>query len=647
MQHPEYIKDRYPGLRAFEKNQNSIFFGRETETMELFNLVSLEKVLVFFGKSGLGKSSLLNAGLSPLLEENGYLPIRIRFCSGNRDNESKKDDDTNLLLRDFIVAFRGFDNTHAILFDKEKAQVWEHVKSAPFNDKECNHRIPVFIFDQFEEFFYHPVHHQQEFLKQLSEIVHEQPPRRVLEWITNIPAASRTPAQMQWYQQPPVKIIFALRSDKLALMQSIVPYINTVLRNRYELKALTREQAASAITEPAIKDMGDGYTPPFRFNPATLKEIITELGQQSSNEIESSQLQMVCNYIEQRVRIRQDAEEGIQDIEVDNTIINPHTDIIAIRNNFYENQLLRITDLADRLLARKVIEDEMVIEGQRASLLEKQLIQELQGKKELIQLLQQARLIRDENTNRGLTYEVSHDTLIAPIEKSKQQRQAAEEKAKFRAEAEQRERQWKEAEQRREEAERQKNEADRLRKEAETQREEAMRQKKKVSVLYRIVIVTVLLFTIAGVMLFKVLVYNKEIAEKSLLIRKVDSVSIINQEMRMIDTAESILDKIPVTSTDTFLPDSISASNDTTIATIYDVLREAKDTTSYRYKRLLNNTYKKTKSLKKDAPGPEIKTVQQKIEYLDTKLPKVPEDQKMKYWLNNNIPIQKKAALKY
>lgn len=72
-------QDRYPGPRSFENNESHIFKGRSKEIEELSNYIRLEQIVVLFSKSGLGKSSLLNAGVGPKLPNYGYQPIRIRF----------------------------------------------------------------------------------------------------------------------------------------------------------------------------------------------------------------------------------------------------------------------------------------------------------------------------------------------------------------------------------------------------------------------------------------------------------------------------------------------------------------------------------------------------------------------------------------
>src|SRR5205809_7397332 len=69
----------WPGLVSFTEANQSFFFGREREVNELARLVRQETLTVFFGKSGLGKSSILRAGLAPLLRESEFVPVYIRL----------------------------------------------------------------------------------------------------------------------------------------------------------------------------------------------------------------------------------------------------------------------------------------------------------------------------------------------------------------------------------------------------------------------------------------------------------------------------------------------------------------------------------------------------------------------------------------
>src|SRR5262249_11925127 len=69
----------WPGLDAYDESSAHFFHGRKPETIELQRLVRLGPLTALYGKSGLGKSSLLQAGLFPLLREQHYLPIYLHI----------------------------------------------------------------------------------------------------------------------------------------------------------------------------------------------------------------------------------------------------------------------------------------------------------------------------------------------------------------------------------------------------------------------------------------------------------------------------------------------------------------------------------------------------------------------------------------
>lgn len=58
------------------------FHGRWRETEELLSLVEHQALTVVYGKSGLGKTSLLRAGVFPRLRGAGLVPIRVRLAFG-------------------------------------------------------------------------------------------------------------------------------------------------------------------------------------------------------------------------------------------------------------------------------------------------------------------------------------------------------------------------------------------------------------------------------------------------------------------------------------------------------------------------------------------------------------------------------------
>ncbi len=69
----------WPGLGSFDEGAERFFNGRENESAELRRLVLNAPLTVLFGASGLGKTSLVQAGLFPLLRKEHYLPVYVRL----------------------------------------------------------------------------------------------------------------------------------------------------------------------------------------------------------------------------------------------------------------------------------------------------------------------------------------------------------------------------------------------------------------------------------------------------------------------------------------------------------------------------------------------------------------------------------------
>ena len=62
----------WKGLRPYEFDDAGAFYGRNTEILQLTSLIEYNSTVTLYGKSGIGKSSLLRAGVFPWLKLNGY-----------------------------------------------------------------------------------------------------------------------------------------------------------------------------------------------------------------------------------------------------------------------------------------------------------------------------------------------------------------------------------------------------------------------------------------------------------------------------------------------------------------------------------------------------------------------------------------------
>ena len=68
----------WPGPRPFRSEENQLLFGRDDDQRELLVQLLQNRVLVLHAESGVGKTSILRAGVAPTLTNYGRLPV---FCN--------------------------------------------------------------------------------------------------------------------------------------------------------------------------------------------------------------------------------------------------------------------------------------------------------------------------------------------------------------------------------------------------------------------------------------------------------------------------------------------------------------------------------------------------------------------------------------
>lgn len=416
-----YMNYRYPGARPFETSQRNVFFGREKDIDGLATLIDLEPLVVLYGKSGTGKSSLLNAGIIPLMSENNqWQPLRVRF------NVFQEGTDQLMPVANMRAFIRGmneettntYDVTNGFLAEllPDDFSLWREVRQH-FIWSRGEQRL-LLLFDQFEELFTYPAQMVMGFRQQLAESLYTTLPQRYWDAL----AARRVQGlpelnddQHHLLQQPTgLRVVFAVRSDRLHLLHQLNDFLPNILRHCYELGALDSEQARQAIMLPAKAD-GEYASTPFNYTEPALQKILYFLTEDGSEKIESTQLQIICNGIEETVISR-----GMPLIDA-NDIEEPG-DMIA---RYYDRVLEKIADPSERLRARRLIEEGLIYEEEerRLSLYEGQIYRTYSLEANTLQLLTDSHLLRAEpSLQGGYTYELSHDTLVRPVLNAKDER---------------------------------------------------------------------------------------------------------------------------------------------------------------------------------------------------------------------------------
>ena len=241
----EAIDDQnpWPGLEAFKEEDHRFFHGREHEIEELHRLVQRERLTVLFGVSGLGKTSLLQAGLFPALRNESMLPVRIRL------NYSPGMPELSTQIEETIIRMAAADHIEAPRFE---GTLWEsfHRQDADFWNQRNRVVTPLLVFDQFEEVFTRGretperASDAEAFLTELADLIEGRPPAAVKARIDVDPAE----AKVYSFQRHNYKVLLSLREDFLADLEGLSDRLPSVMRNRLRLCPMNGEQALSAVT---------------------------------------------------------------------------------------------------------------------------------------------------------------------------------------------------------------------------------------------------------------------------------------------------------------------------------------------------------------------------------------------------------------
>lgn len=404
---------RYPGAQPFQIHQRDIFFGRESDVENLQELLSLEELIVLYSKSGLGKSSLLNAGLIPRIQkEKNQEAILIRFGAYMEGKTELPVEISYQTIRNKIAAHPLLER----LFEDDNS-LWYQAKTRQLQKTSSRY---ILIFDQFEELLTYPEAAIYAFKDQLAELLQTEIPNRFRKNIEQVFEKGNTSLlsdeELDLLHQPlEVKVILAIRSDRMSLLNHLSDVIPSILKTCYELGPLSISQAEEAILNPAFKKDDRFLTPPFDYEDAAIEKIFNYLTFNKKDTIESFQLQILCQALEQKVLNQQLDVISEKDIE----------DIDVIYETYYQNQINQINNPQDRLAARKLIEEALILEEEerRLSLYEGQIYRTYGFSPQLLKKLVDVRLLRAEPSLKGgYVYELTHDTIVGPILKAKQQR---------------------------------------------------------------------------------------------------------------------------------------------------------------------------------------------------------------------------------
>ena len=139
------LNNPWKGLDFY--NEGEILYGRNVEIQSLSQYIFNNTQTVLYGRSGIGKSSILYAGIFPKARLEGMMPVSIRLKHDDVDNYiwqiRAAIKNSGIKMKSILPTINGHD----------KETLWEFMHRHNFYKENGQPCVPLLVFDQFEEIF--------------------------------------------------------------------------------------------------------------------------------------------------------------------------------------------------------------------------------------------------------------------------------------------------------------------------------------------------------------------------------------------------------------------------------------------------------------------------------------------------------------
>lgn len=196
-------------LEPYGPGDKDIFFGRDAEIYALYNLLQQTRLVLVYGASGTGKTSLLHAGLPKVFKLTDWFRISVR----RRDN-------INTSLRAELARYLAAEGLSKAASSDVLPKAADLISA--INDVYENRWIPVYlVFDQFEELFTLGNHAERvAFFTDLQHILN-----------ANLPC----------------KVILSMREEYIGHLYEYEPLVPALFEKRFRVEPMKDETVRNVI----------------------------------------------------------------------------------------------------------------------------------------------------------------------------------------------------------------------------------------------------------------------------------------------------------------------------------------------------------------------------------------------------------------
>ncbi|MBP5190738.1 MAG: ATP-binding protein, partial [Bacteroidales bacterium] len=215
------------------------FCGRDKESYDVAQLIDDNICVTLYGKSGTGKTSLLNAGVFPRLRHQQYLPVSIRLAAEARESSFQRCIVEKVSrVASSAGSVQTFDVVPMPSDEKSIDYLWHFFARSRFVAADGRVLFPVMVFDQFEEVFRGRRDEAEILLRQIHFMMDE-----------SHTLADRLVDGHPYSYDFNFRFVLSLREDDLYRLEDSIDncYLPEMKRCRYRLRSLSDNAARDVV----------------------------------------------------------------------------------------------------------------------------------------------------------------------------------------------------------------------------------------------------------------------------------------------------------------------------------------------------------------------------------------------------------------
>lgn len=396
----------WKGLSSYTYQDADRFYGRDQELKDITSVIKQNAFTTLYGISGAGKTSIINAGLFPLLDKQSFLPIYIRL-----DHNAGHIPYDMQVIKAVDNALASIDAESEIIvghdIKSELDKLWLYFHSRRFWSKDNYVINPIIFIDQFEEIFTKndDTDNIWSFFNIIDSLQYSTPTERILN------AMEDADQFVSFGEEQNFRMVFSMREDFLARLEDYSYNIPALRKNRIGLKPLNGLQALEVILKPRPEMVTRKVA--LHIISKVVGKVVTDNERKlEATSVDTSILSLFCTELYNYALTDNNGEISISLVDLYGGNIlewfyDRNMQILPKQTYVYlENQLLTHSGFRNSVALENLLENGVL--------------------QEQLDLLAENRIIRIEDVNHNLRVEFTHDVLCKIAKKRKDERDTIE-----------------------------------------------------------------------------------------------------------------------------------------------------------------------------------------------------------------------------